>query len=220
MTITLLFLAVLMGAIIWWLFRQSINVQPWVAQSSGRDVHDGVLARPAAKTALWVFLAVVTSLFALFISAYAMRMHFGDWAPLPKPKLLWWNTALLIATSISMQSAVFAARRGNADGLRSALIGAGVLSVAFLAGQLAVWQQLNDAGYFVPTPSSSCSPRCTACICSAGWWHGAEPWRSCGAASRSTSCASPSSFAPPTGTSCSRSGSSCSPCCCPLEGRR
>jgi len=150
-TITLVFLSLLMGAVIWWLFKQSVNVQPWVAQGSTRDVHEGVLARPPAKTALWIFLAVVTSLFALFISAYAMRMHFGDWTPLPKPKLLWWNTALLIVTSVSMQWAVVAARRGDADGVRTGLIAVGILSFAFLAGQLAVWQQLNDSGYFLAT---------------------------------------------------------------------
>jgi cytochrome c oxidase subunit 3 len=150
-TITLVFLSLLMGAVIWWLFKQSINVQPWVALGSSKDVHAGALDRPAEKTALWIFLAVVTSLFALFISAYAMRMHFGDWAPLPKPKLLWWNTAVLIVTSVAMQWAVVAARRGDADAVRSGLIAVGVLSFAFLAGQLVVWQQLNDAGYFLAT---------------------------------------------------------------------
>lgn len=151
MTITLVFMALLMGVVIWWLFKQSVNVQPWVAQGPTRDVHEGVLARPAAKTALWIFLAVVTSLFALFISAYAMRMHFGDWTPLPKPQLLWWNTALLIVTSVSMEWAVAAARREDTGGVRTGLIAAGVLTCAFLAGQLAVWQQLNDAGYFLAT---------------------------------------------------------------------
>ena len=151
MTITLLFLALLMGAILWWLFKQSINVQPWVAHGSARDVHEGVLSRPAAKTALWVFLAVVTSVFALFISAYAMRMHLGDWSPLPKPQLLWWNTGLLAVTSVAMQWTVVAARRGDTDGVRTGLIAGGILTFAFLVGQLAVWQQLNDAGYFLTT---------------------------------------------------------------------
>jgi cytochrome c oxidase subunit 3 len=150
-TVALLFLAGLMGAILWWLFRQSINVQPWVAQGAARDVHEGVLARPPAKTALWVFLAVVTSLFALFISAYAVRMKVGDWNALPKPTLLWWNTLLLAVTSVGMQWTVVAARRGDVDGVRTGLIAAGVLTFAFLAGQLVVWQQLSNAGYFLAT---------------------------------------------------------------------
>jgi cytochrome c oxidase subunit 3 len=149
MTITLLFLACLMGAVLWWLFKQSVNVQPWVAQVSAQDVHGAVLSRPAAKTALWIFLAVVTSVFALFISAYAMRMHFGDWSPLHEPTLLTWNTGLLFVTSGAMQWTVVAARRGQIDGVRNGLVASGVLSFAFLAGQLLVWKQLNDAGVFL-----------------------------------------------------------------------
>ena len=108
------------------------------------------------KTALWVFLAVVTSLFALFISAYAMRMHLGDWAPLPKPQLLWWNTALLAVTSAAMQWTVLAARRGESEGVRNGLIAGGVLTFAFLGGQLEVWRQLNASGYFLASnPANS-----------------------------------------------------------------
>jgi cytochrome c oxidase subunit 3 len=150
-TITLLFMALLMGAIVWWLFKQSLNVQPWVAHGSAEDVHPGALSRSAAKTALWVFLAVVTSLFALFISAYAMRMHLGDWSPLPKPGLLWWNTGLLVVASVAMQWTVVAARRLDIDGVRTGLTAAGVLTFAFLIGQLIVWQQLKDAGFFLAT---------------------------------------------------------------------
>lgn len=149
MTISLLLLAGMMGVIVWWLFKQSINVQPWLAQGSIRDVHEQVLARPAAKTALGVFLAVVTSLFALFISAYAMRMHLGDWQPLPEPMLLWWNTALLVVTSLVMQRTVAAARREDAGGLRTGLIAGGALTLAFLIGQVVAWRQLSDAGYFL-----------------------------------------------------------------------
>ena len=149
MTITLIFLAFLMGAVIWWLFRQTVDVQPWVAQASAADVHASVLERPTAKMALGVFLAVATSLFALFISAYAMRMHYGDWIAVPEPRLLWWNTGLLVATSIVMQSTVLAARRGDRGALRNRLLAGGVLTCAFLVGQLLAWQQLDAAGYYL-----------------------------------------------------------------------
>lgn len=151
MTITLLFLALLMGAVLWWLFRQSINVRPWMAEGSINDVHAGALARPPAKTALWIFLAVVTSLFALFVSAYAMRMQVGDWNALPEPGLLWWNTIVLAVTSVAMQWTVLAANRRDAGGVRTGLIAGGALTFTFLAGQYVVWQQLADSGYFLST---------------------------------------------------------------------
>jgi cytochrome c oxidase subunit 3 len=151
--IPLLFLGVflggLMAVIVWWLLKQTINVQPWAAQGSSKDVHGDVLSRPTAKLGLWVFLAVVTSLFALFISAYAMRMKLGDWSPMPKPGLLWLNTGVLIMTSVAMEWTRAAANRGQTGDVISGLVAGGVLTFVFLAGQLVVWQQLNASGYFV-----------------------------------------------------------------------
>jgi len=155
MTFTLIFLALLMATLIWWLVRQSVNVQPWVAQAGAQDVHGGAFDRPAAKTALWVFLAVATSLFALFISAYAMRISFLDWAPLPQPRLLALNTAVLILASVAMQWAVHAVRRRDTATLRRGLLAGGALTFAFVAGQLLVWKQLSDAGYFLATSAAT-----------------------------------------------------------------
>ena len=145
MLFTLVFLAALMFAVVGWLILQSVNVQPWVAQPAAQDVHAAVLDRPPAKLALWVFLAVATSLFALFISAYAMRLEFGDWRPLPEPRLLTWNTAALVLASLAMQWAVVAARRGDGNRLGLALAAGGVLTALFLIGQVWVWKQLDDA---------------------------------------------------------------------------
>lgn len=155
MAITLVFLAGLMAVVVWWLLRQSINVEPWVARAGAHDVHDAVLARPPAKIALGVFLAVATSLFALFVSAYAMRIQFGDWRPLPEPRLLTWNTAVLAFSSLAMQWTVVAARRGRADHVRTALAGSGALALMFLLGQVLVWKQLNDAGFFVASSAAT-----------------------------------------------------------------
>jgi cytochrome c oxidase subunit 3 len=155
MTITLVFLACLMAAVVWWLLRQSINVQPWVEGGAAQDVYAGVLARPPAKTALIVFLAVATSLFALFISAYAMRIQFGDWRPLPEPRLLTWNTAVLVLASVAMQWSVVAARRGDGRQLRTGLAAGGALAALFLAGQVLVWKQMSDAGFFVAASAAT-----------------------------------------------------------------
>ena len=98
-----------MATVVWWLIkRQPANVQPWVVVLA-QNVHGAVLDRPAAKTALWVFMAVATSLFALFVSAYAMRIGYLDWRPMPQPRLLTLDTAFVLA-SIAMQWSVSAAR--------------------------------------------------------------------------------------------------------------
>ena len=70
-------------------------------------------AMPTAKIFLGVFLAVVGCLFALFTSAYFMRMELSDWRPLPMPGLLWFNTLVLVLSSVALSLALRAARQGD-----------------------------------------------------------------------------------------------------------
>ena len=154
MTIGLVFLTLLMAAIVWWLFRQTLHVQPWEPQLAAAELQPPP-ARPAAKTALWVFLGVATSLFVLFVSAYAMRLGLADWSPLPRPRLLVLNTALLVAASIAMEWTARAARRADEGRVRGGLAVGGLLTLGFLAGQLVVWSQLNAAGYFVSSSAAA-----------------------------------------------------------------
>ena len=151
MTITLLFMAAIMGVIAWWLLKQSVNTRPWEASVnyvSGRDISGRSLPQPDAKLGLFIFLTVVTSLFALFISAYFMRMKMGDWRPLPDPDLLWLNTGVLILSSIALQWAQVAAKREKVDSVRNGLLAGGFFAFIFIGGQLLAWQQLADAGYY------------------------------------------------------------------------
>ena len=141
-----------MAVIVGWLLRQTLNVKPWVTQRPVGNAHGGVsFFLPPVKVGLGAFLAVATSLFALSISAYYMRMHLADWSPLPEPRVLWLNTALLILGSIFFQWALTAAQRGRIDGVRVGLLAGGAFTFAFLVGQLWAWQQLSAAGYFLTT---------------------------------------------------------------------
>jgi cytochrome c oxidase subunit 3 len=155
MTIGLVFLTLAMAVIVWWLFRQTIHVQPWGADIAAHEMPGGAEARPAAKTALWVFLGVATSLFVLFVSAYAMRLALADWTPLPRPRLLMLNTALLVGASLAMEWTARAARRGDSEHVRHGLLASGLLTLGFLAGQLTVWKQLNDAGFILSSSAAA-----------------------------------------------------------------
>ena len=152
MTATLVCLAVIMAAVVWWLLRQTLNVEPWVEQRSLTNDHgaDG-LSLPPEKVGLGVFLAVATSLFALSISAYLMRRDGADWRPLAQPMVLWFNTAMLIFGSVFFQRARNAAKLEQPDGVRLGLLAGGAFTFVFLAGQLWAWQQLNAAGYYLTT---------------------------------------------------------------------
>src|SRR5207249_2168831 len=79
----------------------------------------------------------------------SMRLNLTDWRALPVPRLLWFNTGVLIVSSVALQWAYMAARRNDLDGVVVGLFAGGASAVTFLVGQLLVWQQLNVAGYFL-----------------------------------------------------------------------
>ena len=105
--------------------------------------------RRPATVGLGVFLAVAGTLFALLMSAYVVRMQLLDWRPLPVPRLLWFNTGVLVLSSVILQWAQAAARRGDYDGTVTGVLCAGVSAIVFLIGQLLAWRQLITAGYVV-----------------------------------------------------------------------
>jgi len=72
------------------------------------------------------------------------------------PKLLWFDTGVLVLSSIALQWAYFAARRDDMDGVIIGLLAGGASAVMFLIGQLLAWHQLREAGYFVASnPANS-----------------------------------------------------------------
>ena len=150
MYVTLIFLACIMATVIGWLLRQSLNTQPWDANDPAENRPGrGVINTDPAKIGLLTFIAVVTSLFALFLSAYMMRMQLGDWRPVDEPTLLWVNTALLVLASIAFQLTLGAAKRGQALTVKVGLVVGGACTTLFLLGQLLAWQQLYASGFFV-----------------------------------------------------------------------
>ncbi|PWG64646.1 cytochrome c oxidase subunit 3 [Spiribacter halobius] len=150
MTVTLVFLALLMAGFAGWLVSQSVNVRPWVAGPLAAEAVPPERVLRTGRLGLAVFLAVVTSLFALAISAYLMRMEHGaDWRALPEPGLLWVNSACLVLASLALQRAWGSAARGGGRELKRSLAVGGALTVLFVAGQLLAWRQLVDAGYYL-----------------------------------------------------------------------
>lgn len=153
MTASLLVLTLLIAAFATWLIRQSINVRPWIAESASGG---GMSSVPAVVTAprvgLVVFLAVVTSVFALTLSAYMMRMAATPaWEFLPNAGLAWINTAVLLLASVALQTALGASRRGQPKLMWAGLAAGGLCTLAFIAAQYLLWRQLNGAGFFLAT---------------------------------------------------------------------
>jgi cytochrome c oxidase subunit 3 len=157
MSVILVFLLVIAGIAVWWLSHQRLMTKPWLEQGMAGDfVASEQSDMPTAKIGLGVFLAVVGCLFALFTSAYFMRMGLSDWRPLPIPRLLWLNTGVLVLSSIALQCAAVAARKGQIETVRLGLVTAGLTAIGFLIGQLMAWRALAADGYFLSSnPANS-----------------------------------------------------------------
>ena len=137
-------------------FLHQLTERPWAPkQGNVVELHDGsAFSVPAATLGVRVFLAVVTVLFSLLIVAYGSRMEFEDWRPQPQLGLLWLNTAMLVLSSIAMQWARIAIRRGEIDRATIGLIAGGFFAVGFLGGQIFAWRQLNMmAAFDITNPS-------------------------------------------------------------------
>ena len=157
MSAIILFMAGVAAIAGWWLSQQRLAAKPWLEEGVAVDFREeSTSSLPPAKIGLGVFLAVVGSLFALFISAYSMRMTMVDWRALPVPRLLWFNTGVLVVSSVALHWAYLAARRNDIDGVIVGLCAGGASAVTFLVGQLLAWRELSAAGYFLASnPANS-----------------------------------------------------------------
>ncbi len=111
------------------------------------------------RIGLAVGLVPVVMLFVAFTSAYIVRQGLGgDWQSTSLPPVLWMNTVILLASSVSAEFArrglfLTEERQANTPPWLGITL---VLGLGFLAGQLVAWRQLAAQGIFISTnPSSS-----------------------------------------------------------------
>lgn len=148
-----LFIGMLVSVAVALLLIQRLQTKPWT-QHGVLPASQDDFTSSAPRVGLWVFLGVVTSLFFIFTAAYYMRMsnvHAGmiqDWTPVDEPRILWLNTALLTLASAAMQIARGAAGRSDIGGVKKYFTAAGILTVAFLLGQILAWRQLAATGEY------------------------------------------------------------------------
>jgi len=104
---------------------------------------------------VWILLTAIIMLFAGLSSAYIVLRGVPAWQNIELPSLLWPNTAILLMSSVAIEISRRAVRRGDIQSMKRWLAAGGVLGVAFLAGQLAAWRQLVNAGVYLPSTLQS-----------------------------------------------------------------
>ncbi|HXY02909.1 MAG TPA: cytochrome c oxidase subunit 3 [Terriglobales bacterium] len=115
-----------------------------------------------AKTGIWVAFAAITMSFAALTSALVVRQGTAlDWHHITLPPILYWNTLILIASSLTLELArrrLVYARGFESQGAAPMrwLVITLSLGLLFVAGQYVAWLQLKSEGLYLATnPSSS-----------------------------------------------------------------
>ena len=117
----------------------------------------------APSTGIWIGIAAITMTFAAFTSAMLVRQgSANDWRHFAFPVILYFNTVVLAASSVTLQMAKRRFSRldyeghGEARSTVTALYGTLALGCTFVFGQYAAWQQLrSEQLYLSSAPSSS-----------------------------------------------------------------
>ncbi|HEY6291847.1 MAG TPA: cytochrome oxidase subunit III [Terriglobia bacterium] len=111
-------------------------------------------------TGLWLVLGAIVMFFAGLTSAVVVRKGISsDWAVIALPRILFFNTLVLAASSFLLERARRQLRGlplGKDVHLGSRLGAVLLLGLTFLVGQLGAWRDLAERGIFLATnPSSS-----------------------------------------------------------------
>jgi cytochrome c oxidase subunit 3 len=79
-----------------------------------------------------------------------------DWQPFDVPRILWLNTAVLVASSITVEIARRKLAQAGVTEFRNWWAITTALGTLFVGGQIVAWRVLADQGLFLATnPSSS-----------------------------------------------------------------
>ena len=132
---------------------QLLTQKPWdPTQAKIDNMHDGeTLDLSKGKLGLRYIMIVSSIFFSLFIVTYSDRLVYGDWQQMPEPFLLWFNTLILFISSAIFISTQIAAKNNQFKKVKQKLLIIGCLAIVFILGQLFVWLQLINLGYYVST---------------------------------------------------------------------
>ena len=118
---------------------------------------------PPSSSAIWVAMFAISMMFAAFTSALIVRKGSSmDWQSFTLPSILYFNTFLLLVSSVTLEVArrrvdVFMkGARSSAERPALWLYITLSLGLLFVVGQYIAWKQLSAQGMYLATnPSSS-----------------------------------------------------------------
>jgi len=111
----------------------------------------------AYRIAIWIAIVSISMLFLALTSAMVVRAEIsGDWVRTAIPPILYFNTLVLICSSLTLELSRRALKREDGEKFARWLYLTTALGVTFIVGQLVAWRELAARGIYINTnPSSS-----------------------------------------------------------------
>jgi cytochrome c oxidase subunit 3 len=135
------------------------DLPPAGGNDGGDDDRHRRRPRPSPNryyTGIAIGIVAVLMFFMALASAFLVRKGGTDWVPVRIPRLLLWNTVVLLTSSATLEAARNRLARSDAKGFRNFWLVTTALGVAFLIGQIAAWRILLRQGiYLASNPASS-----------------------------------------------------------------
>lgn len=108
------------------------------------------------KLALWVGLVSLVMMFTALTSAYVVRRAAGNWLEFSIPSIFYWNTLVIVVSSLTLHAAYGAFKREAAGAYKTLLSISFLLGIAFVVLQYVGWEQMAGLGLDIKVnPSTS-----------------------------------------------------------------
>jgi cytochrome c oxidase subunit 3 len=116
--------------------------------------------RPSSATSIvGIVVLMAASLMtfgAMFCAMVVRRGLHNDWHPLPLPHILWWNTAVLLISSVAIDAGRRLLRKNRRTAFNIMWTAGTLMGTWFLIGQVIAWSQLESHGFYLKgNPSSA-----------------------------------------------------------------
>ena len=130
---------------------------PTGGEGDDRNRPDPGNARQSAITGIVVTMCASSMTFAACVSAMVVRRGLNnDWHRLPLPHVLWWNTAILLLSSVAIDVGRRLLRRNRRRAFNWFWSAGTLMGTWFLVGQAIAWKQLEVHGFYLKgNPSSA-----------------------------------------------------------------
>ncbi len=103
-----------------------------------------------AKFSMWIFIVTIILFFGGLTSAYIVSKGIESekemWHAFELPSILWYNTGVIIISSVMLQVGLWGARKGDFNRTKVGFGLTFILGALFLVGQVVAWAALDGDG--------------------------------------------------------------------------